>query len=123
MTKICRCGSAAIDKKISIDRNIAGRHIIFKNVPVSVCPNCNEQYLAAKTLKQMDRLLSKKKVASEIDFETDPKEQHLIHAFEIMQKRTIFSPRATSDMPISLSELYLVAGRLEELKREDLLIH
>lgn len=123
MTKICRCGSVALDRKINIERNIAGRHIVFKNVPVLVCPNCNEQYLAAKILKQMDRLISKENAAYEVDFETDPKEQCLIRAFENLRKRTVFSPWATSDMPISLSELYIITGKLEELRRENVHVH
>lgn len=123
MTKICRCGGATEDKNINIERNLAGHHIVFKNVPVSVCPNCNEQYLAAKILKQMDRLYAKNQKALEINFVSDPKEQCLINAYEIMRNKSIFSPGKTADMTLSFSDLFLVANRLDELRCEHNLIH
>ena len=112
MIKTCRCGGKTVDRKISIERTIGGRHIIFNNVPASVCPECNERYLASKTVKRMDRLLEKNLRNNEIEFEIDPKEQHLIHAFEIMQKKSIFSPKRTADTTLSLAELYLVADKI-----------
>lgn len=123
MTKICRCGGATIDRKITIERNIAGHHVVFKNVPVSVCSNCNEQFLAARILKKMDRLHEKNKEDLEIDFESDPKEQSLKNAYEIMLKKSIFSYTQTSDKPLSLSDLFLVTNRLDELRREHSNMH
>lgn len=120
MAKICKCGNITVEKQIKLERNINERRIIFKNVPVSVCPNCNEQYLSAKTLKQMDRLLSKNLDANEINFESDPKEVYLLMVMKKMQEQNVILPGRSSDMPTTVSDVVFVLDRLELLKQEQM---
>lgn len=116
MVKICKCGSVASTKRIKIERNVADRNVIFHNVPVSVCPSCNEQYLSAKALKQMDRLLTKYKNNTEINFDLDPKEKRLIDILKIMEEQNLVLPKKASDKPISLSDISFIINRLNDLK-------
>lgn len=123
MVKICRCGSSTVEKKIKIERTISDRRITFKNVPVSVCPNCNEQYLSAKALKEMDRLLEKNREASEISFEIDPKEQNMVIIIKKMLEQNVIPVGHSLDMPATISDVVFALDRLTSLRFEQISTH
>jgi len=122
MAKTCRCGGTASIKTVKIKRNIGGRHIVFNNVPVSVCQNCNEQYLSAKVLKQMDRLLMKNPESDEIDYGLDVIEQRFYEVIKKLEKHDIVPPRDKVDMPIGISDVYFAMDRMSKLREEQVYI-
>lgn len=111
-----------LSKNIKIERNIGGRRITFHNVPVTICQNCNEQYLSSKVLKQMDRLLTKNSESDQINYSIDPVEQKLYQILKNLEERDIIPPRNKVDMPISVSDIYYAMDRISKLREEQLYI-
>lgn len=118
MAKICRCGGATVNKRVTIDRNVHGRRVTIKGVPASVCPGCNERYFSAKTIKHMDRLIAINKESKEINFDLDTKDQCLASIFISMQKSNLISRNVTVDMPATLPDVIYVMDRIAELRHE-----
>lgn len=118
MPKKCHCGVATTEKRINVERNILGKRIAFNNVPVSVCPNCSEQYISAKVVKQMDQLLAKNPEAREIDFKSDPSEQWIRDVLILAQQSNLISGTHGMDMPASRFDIYMALDRLVELRND-----
>lgn len=118
MAKLCRCGGVASDKKIKMERTVGGRRIVFTNVPVSVCPNCNEQYISAKVLKKMDRLLGKHEKAIEINFESDPKDEYFVGVLKIAHEHKFIHNKEMVDMPTSITDVIFAIDKLKKLREE-----
>ncbi|MDN5327049.1 MAG: Antitoxin component of bacterial toxin-antitoxin system, MqsA [Moorella sp. (in: firmicutes)] len=57
--RICRCGRPMNKEKRTVTRNIAGRKIVIKDVPVLYCDYCGEILYNARTVKKMDELIRK----------------------------------------------------------------
>lgn len=55
--QLCRCGNPIKKIKKTISRQVEGRKIVIKNVPVLYCERCKETLLSAKTIKMMDQLI------------------------------------------------------------------
>lgn len=49
------------EKLVTVYRHRQGRHFIFERVPAQVCPRCGERYFSAQVVRQMDRLMRKRK--------------------------------------------------------------
>ncbi|WXJ79260.1 hypothetical protein MTMBA_13450 [Moorella thermoacetica] len=57
--RLCRCGRLMNKEKWAVTRNIAGRKITIKDVPVLYCEYCGELLYNARTVKKMDELIRK----------------------------------------------------------------
>ena len=49
---ICKNGETA-PQKITVTLERDGTTLVFKNVPADVCTNCGEEYVSAKTNKEL----------------------------------------------------------------------
>lgn len=59
-SKCAVCGGKLITKRVSYDQHWGEQLVLFEDVPASVCLDCGEIWLSAKTIKTMDNILSKK---------------------------------------------------------------
>lgn len=48
-------------KRVTVYRNRRGQHFIFERVPARVCRRCGERYFGARVVREMDRLMKKRK--------------------------------------------------------------
>lgn len=52
------CGGQTIKKKVKRHHRLHGKLYIIENVEAEICSQCGERYFHAKTLDDIDRLLT-----------------------------------------------------------------
>lgn len=63
-TDFCEYCEAALtpdEKLVTVYRHRQGRHFIFERVPAQVCQRCGERYFSARVVREMDRLMKKRR--------------------------------------------------------------
>jgi HTH-type transcriptional regulator / antitoxin MqsA len=53
-TTCASCGGQTKAERVILDRRIAGRLVVFEEVPASVCEDCGEVWLEAHVLHAME---------------------------------------------------------------------
>ena len=54
------CGGEVKGSNVELDYRYKGELYIFKDVPAGVCQQCNEKYLTAKVVREIERRIKKK---------------------------------------------------------------
>lgn len=49
-----QCGSAILEKRVTLHRKINGHYILIEDVPAGVCTECGARYFAANVLKTIE---------------------------------------------------------------------
>ena len=54
------------ERLVTVYRHHRGQHFIFERVPARVCQRCGERYIAARAVREMDRLMRSEKQTSHL---------------------------------------------------------
>lgn len=55
-TEVCAsCAGHTRPSRVTLDRRIEGRLVVFEDVPAHVCQDCDEVWLDARVLRAMDK--------------------------------------------------------------------
>lgn len=57
----CSASLEAGERLVTVFRHRDGHHFIFERVPARVCPRCGERYFSARVVREMDRLMNRRR--------------------------------------------------------------
>ena len=58
------CKGTLVDKRVTLHREVRGRHVLIENVPAGVCTQCGTRYFTANVLKTIQESIRGRRKAT-----------------------------------------------------------